>query len=136
MDMVLLASILVVLRPCMELHHRVSHFDPGTYPTAGRYVSLLCGTCSGAHVDCRCYRFAGCSQNPTAANLAPTFCKTRGGSTAASLVGKNRRSIYLTSLFLCIVLFSGAGAVVYCLSIRQYYTSLIRKALAGARAKG
>ena len=68
--------------------------------------------------------------------LRRLFGKTRGGSTAASLVGKNRRSIYLTSLFLfCIVLFSGAGAVVYCLSIRQYYTSLIRKALAEPEQK-
>lgn len=43
---------------------------------------------------------------------------------------KSRRVLWVSSLFLIfIVLGSGAGAVIYCLGIRQYYSTLIHRAL-------
>jgi hypothetical protein len=61
--------------------------------------------------------------------LRRLYSKTRSSSDASSLL-RSRRVVWLFSLFLSFVLVScGVGVVVYCLSIRQYYSSLIHRAL-------
>src|SRR5262245_23663258 len=77
MDMVLRVSIVVVLCPCMELHRRACHFDPGEHPAAGRYISALCCADCGAHLDCWRYWLTRCCENPTTANFAPSLRQDR-----------------------------------------------------------
>jgi hypothetical protein len=62
--------------------------------------------------------------------LRRLYSKTRSSSDASSLLSRSRRVAWLFSLFLSFVLVSsGVGIVIYCLSIRQYYSSLIHRAL-------
>ena len=62
--------------------------------------------------------------------LRSLYSKTKSKSSLPSSLYKSRRVVWVASLFLIfVVVGSGAGAIVYCLSIRQYYSTLIRRAL-------
>ncbi|HWS88191.1 MAG TPA: hypothetical protein VN282_14570 [Pyrinomonadaceae bacterium] len=61
--------------------------------------------------------------------LRRLYSKTRANSPARFLAGRRRRAL-LTALSLSFILItSGVGVVIYCLSIRQYYTTLVKRAL-------
>ncbi|MCI0338080.1 MAG: hypothetical protein L0226_10915 [Acidobacteria bacterium] len=62
--------------------------------------------------------------------LRRLYGKTRSSPASSSLLSRNRRVALLFSLFLSIVLVSsGVGVVIYCLTIHHYYSSLIHRAL-------
>jgi hypothetical protein len=63
--------------------------------------------------------------------LRRLYSKTRSSSARPSELNTKRRVGWMLSLFLVFLLISsGVGVIIYCLSIRQYYSSLIHKALA------
>ena len=67
---------------------------------------------------------------PLRSMLRRLYSKANSKSSRSSSFYKGRRVLWLVSLFLIsVIVDSGAGAVVYCLSIRQYYSTLIHKAL-------
>ena len=66
---------------------------------------------------------------PLRSMLRSLYSRTNSKSSSSSFYNR-RRPLWLASLFLVSVLVgSGAGAVIYCLAIRQYYSSLIYQAL-------
>jgi hypothetical protein len=62
--------------------------------------------------------------------LRRLYSRTSPKSDALSLLSRSRRVAWLFSLFLTLILVcSGVGVVIYCLSIRQYYSNLVHRAL-------